>query len=160
MRVVTRGVLEAMGIRDITVANDTITAWEKYQTLRPDVILTEMVYEKGSGLELVRMIRRDPASHNPFIPIIMATAYAERINVETARDAGITEFLVKPYTAKRLFNRLLAVCHDERKFVKTSTFLGPDRRRRNDGPPTGEERRTHQPKVIQAPGVKKPELAT
>ncbi len=141
MRVVLRGVLEALGIRDIHVAEDMAGGWEKFQVIRPDVVLCEMALGAVSGMDLVRMIRTNKDSHNPYVPVIMASAYSERHHVMAARDSGITEFLVKPFSAKRLFARLLAVCHDERNHVRSKDYAGPDRRRRADGPPGAERRK-------------------
>ena len=47
-----------------------------------------------------------------------------------ARDSGITEFLVKPYTAKTLYDKIEAIIERPRNFVKADGFFGPDRRRK------------------------------
>jgi hypothetical protein len=57
-----------------------------------------------------------------------------------ARDAGITEFLAKPVSATLIYRRIAAMVENPRDFVETSSFFGPDRRRRAIGP-TGSERR-------------------
>ncbi len=62
----------------------------------------------------------------------MLTGYAERSLVMEARDAGVTEFIAKPLTAQALVNRLGAVIFKPRPFVRTSSYFGPDRRRRDD----------------------------
>jgi DNA-binding response OmpR family regulator len=49
-----------------------------------------------------------------------------------ARDAGVTEFVAKPLSARTLLNRLNAVIYQPRAFVRTQTYFGPDRRRRVD----------------------------
>lgn len=94
-----------------------------------------------NGTDLVKHIRRSPHDHLVYLPIIMMTGHTDRENIETARDAGITEFLAKPFTAKGLHTRLVNLIEQPRPFVRTSTFFGPDRRRRTMDPPTGEERR-------------------
>jgi two-component system chemotaxis response regulator CheY len=48
-----------------------------------------------------------------------------------ARDAGVTEFVVKPITAKAILDRIQAVIFGPRPFVKTDGYFGPDRRRAN-----------------------------
>ena len=61
--------------------------------------------------------------------------------VVTARDAGITEFLTKPISAKALYERILNVVANPRPFIKTKTYFGPDRRRNVNLNYIGPERR-------------------
>ena len=58
-----------------------------------------------------------------------------------ARDAGVTEFLVKPLSAQALHQRILSVVAHPRPFIRTPTFFGPDRRRTKAAEYTGPERR-------------------
>jgi DNA-binding response OmpR family regulator len=82
------------------------------------------------GISLARMIRNDPKSPNPYIPIILMTGFSEKRRVIQARDAGVTEFLVKPFTARDLFRRITQIIERPRQFVKSEDFFGPDRRRK------------------------------
>jgi len=63
------------------------------------------------------------------VPIIMVTAYREKEHVFKARDAGVTEYVIKPVSPKSLFSRIEAVIERPRRFVKVGKFFGPDRRR-------------------------------
>ena len=58
------------------------------------------------GLELTQMIRQPGANANPYVPIIMLTGHSEKKRVIAARDAGVTEFLAKPISAKALYQRI------------------------------------------------------
>jgi DNA-binding response OmpR family regulator len=93
------------------------------------------------GLELAQMIRRPRANANPYVPIIMLTGHSEKKRELSARDAGITEFLVKPISAKALYERILNVAANPRPFIKTKTYFGPDRRRDVNATYVGPERR-------------------
>ena len=93
------------------------------------------------GLEFTRQVRGDANGKYAFLPIIMLTGYAERSRVEEARDAGVTEFIVKPVTAKAVLSRLQNVIYKPRPFVQTKTYFGPDRRRRADNDYAGPSRR-------------------
>ena len=93
------------------------------------------------GVEFTRQVRRAPDSRNPYLPIIMMTGHSARSRVEEARDAGVTEFIVKPVTAKTLLNRIYAVVYKPRPFLHTDSYFGPDRRRRNDPGYSGPWRR-------------------
>jgi DNA-binding response OmpR family regulator len=70
----------------------------------------------------------------------MVTGYSDMRRILEARDAGVSEYLVKPISAKLLYLRICAVIEYPRPFISTDSFFGPDRRRRpvEHG---GEERR-------------------
>src|ERR1700761_7580061 len=78
------------------------------------------------------MLRNSPDSKNPYLPIVMMTGHSEKSRVVEARDAGVTEFVAKPLTAKSVLERLQAVIYRPRPFVRTANYFGPDRRRRED----------------------------
>jgi DNA-binding response OmpR family regulator len=73
----------------------------------------------------------------------MLTAHSEKARVEAARDAGATEFCTKPVTAAEMFRKVAAVIDHPRHFVRSETYFGPDRRRREDPNFQGSERRRH-----------------
>jgi DNA-binding response OmpR family regulator len=71
----------------------------------------------------------------------MLTGHSEKKRVVAARDAGVTEFLAKPISAKALYHRVLNVVANPRPFVKTKNYFGPDRRRSTSANYVGPERR-------------------
>ena len=87
------------------------------------------------------MIRQPESKGNPYAPIIMLTGHSEKKRVLSARDAGITEFLAKPISAKALYERILNVVANPRPYIKTKTYFGPDRRRNVNATYVGPERR-------------------
>ena len=107
------------------------------------------------GLELIQMIRQPGANSNPYVAIIMLTGHSEKKRVVSARDAGVTEFLAKPISAKGLYQRIVNVVANPRSFIKTKTYFGPDRRRNTNNAYIGPERRLggevevlHQPSLL------------
>src|SRR6218665_669077 len=92
--------LRAMGLRNIYQVRNGHAALEYIAAHQVDILITEWEMDKMSGIELVNHIRRDPNSLNRMMPIIMLTGKGEEPDVEQARDTGITEFVVKPFTAK------------------------------------------------------------
>ncbi len=70
----------------------------------------------------------------------MTTAYSEIQRVVEARDAGITEFVAKPLSAKTLMARITAIIEHPRPFIRSTRYFGPNRRRRTSDY-TGPERR-------------------
>ena len=76
------------------------------------------------------------------VPIIILTGYAFPSRIESARDNGITEYLIKPFTAESLAQRITHVINHPRDMVESPMFVGPDRRRKGSKNFTGKERRT------------------
>ena len=60
----------------------------------------------------------------------MMTGFSSRLRVEQARDKGITEFLVKPFSSQDLYSRVVQIIEKPRQFVDAEEFFGPDRRRK------------------------------
>jgi two-component system chemotaxis response regulator CheY len=71
----------------------------------------------------------------------MLTGHSEKKRVMAARDAGITEIMVKPISAKALYQRILNVVANPRAFIRTKSYFGPDRRRSVSSNYVGPERR-------------------
>nr|MBC8238861.1 response regulator [Alphaproteobacteria bacterium] len=71
----------------------------------------------------------------------MMTAYSEHPKVIEARDIGVNEYLVKPFSAAQLLKRIQTIVEHPRPFVRTENFFGPDRRRRSKSNYSGQERR-------------------
>lgn len=129
MRRIVRSLLNGLGVRHVLEAEDGAGALEVFNQQPVDVIITDWVMPVFDGLELTASVRNPQSSPNPYTPIIMLSAYAERSRVTKARDTGITEFLCKPISAKQLYLRLLNCVENPRPFVRTQSFFGPDRRR-------------------------------
>ena len=141
MRRILRTLLHGFGTREVYEAEDGATGLEAFTHYMPDIVLTDWVMPIFDGLELAQMIRQPGANANPYVPIIMLTGHSEKKRVVSARDAGITEFLTKPISAKALYERILNVVANPRPFIKTKTYFGPDRRRNVNPNYVGPERR-------------------
>jgi len=141
IRQLLRTVLSAVGVRNIDVAEDGVRGFESFCRLDYDLVFTDYEMEPISGIDLVELIRTSTKSPNPYIPVIMISAYSDQDRVQLARDHGVTEFLAKPFTVERLMGRMQIVIEEPRAFVKTDTYFGPDRRRQEDPSYMGPERR-------------------
>ena len=139
---IVRSVLRSIGTRQTRYAANEEDAFRVFCGERFDlVILDQNLGRGGEGLSLARRIRVDPRSPNRLVPMLMLTAYAQQHNVLAARDAGIDEFLMKPFTAKGLAERLASLMGRPRMFVSSTTYFGPDRRRSATPGYKGSERR-------------------
>ncbi len=141
MRRIVRTLLHGYGAREVHEAEDGASGLEAFTHHMPDIVITDWTMPIFDGLELIQMIRQPGANANPFVPIIMLTGHSEKRRVMAARDAGVTEFLVKPLSAKALYQRILNVVLNPRPFIKTATYFGPDRRRNVNPGYAGPERR-------------------
>jgi two-component system, chemotaxis family, chemotaxis protein CheY len=151
MRRILRTLLHGFGSRDVFEADDGASGLEAFAHYGPDIIITDWMMPIFDGLELTNMIRQPAAKPSPFVPIIMLTGRTHRANIQKARDAGITEFLAKPVSAKSLYDRILNVVVNPRPFIKSNHYFGPDRRRSNGAGYTGHERRKNDTRVIVQP---------
>jgi two-component system, chemotaxis family, chemotaxis protein CheY len=141
MRRILRTLLHGFGARDVYEAEDGNVGLEAFAQHSPDIVLTDWVMPGLDGLEMVRAMRQPDTSVNPYVPIIMLSGHSEKKRVIQARDAGVTEFMAKPISAKSLYQRVLNVVANPRPFIKTTTYFGPDRRRNTSGTYAGVERR-------------------
>lgn len=149
MRALLRRLLNHIGVRIFYEANDGAAALEMLPNLECDLILSDMEMAPMNGLEFTRKVRSSPRNALNSIPIIMISGHTERQKVEAARDAGVTEFLVKPVTPQNLISRMSDVMERPRAFVRADAYTGPDRRRRQTGNFFGPGRRAGDP-----PGTK------
>jgi two-component system chemotaxis response regulator CheY len=85
---------------------------------------------------------RAPNSAFRFLPVVVMSGYNSADEIRRARDAGMSEFMLKPFSAMVVQSRLKAITQAPRVFVESPDFFGPDRRRRHDAF-LGGERRMH-----------------
>jgi two-component system chemotaxis response regulator CheY len=130
-----------LGIIRIYQAGDAESAIEILGAKEVDLLITDWHMSPMDGLDLVKFLRTDPNSPNAYVPIIMLTGHGDRERVCEARDAGCNMFMAKPVSAKALYERLIWMINNPLPFIKSSDYFGPDRRRRDIGPPEGVEER-------------------
>jgi len=131
MRTITSAVLQSAGIRLVREAADGAAALEILRDYAADLVIVDFKMFPLDGVEFTRLVRNSPDTANPYLPIIMMTGHSEKSRICEARDAGVTEFVVKPITAKAILDRIQSVIFHPRPFVKTDDYFGPDRRRRD-----------------------------
>ncbi|MBS0332228.1 MAG: response regulator [Proteobacteria bacterium] len=102
----------------------------------PHIIFVEMGPAPLDGIAFAKSLRRSHISAR-YAPVIMVTGQATAAGILGARDAGVHEFLRKPFTLKDLLRRLEAVTLRQRDWVEAVNYVGPDRRRFNSGDYSG-----------------------
>ena len=137
MRSLVRAIVEALGVRNVFEAVDGKSAMARLRVEEIDIVIADWNMEPMDGLQLCRKIRNNIDGIDRFTPFIMLTGHTEMKRVVEARDAGVTEFMAKPVSARSLYSRIVSIVENPREFIRTKSYFGPDRRRRAmpfDGP--------------------------
>ena len=136
-------ILFSFGFRSMDVTTNGESAMTLLRSRPYDLIITEWNLVPIDGVTLVKAIRqaKEDARIRRDIPIIMLTARTDVESVQIARDAGITEYVAKPFSAKTISNRIIRVIDAPRNFVEVDGYVGPCRRRRGEPPPGVADRR-------------------
>jgi PleD family two-component response regulator len=140
MRVLLHRLLHRMGIES-TEFGDANAALMAISELKPELVLTDLAMKPLDGLTLVRELRRLPNQQVQTTPVIMITGHADRYLVQSARDAGVNELLVKPITEGALNQRIHEVIFRPRPFIFGPDYYGPCRHRHRNPNYDGPERR-------------------
>jgi two-component system, chemotaxis family, chemotaxis protein CheY len=117
-----------MRIGRVTMCANPMQAHRQIGEADPDIVVLDLDLTGMDGLDLVRAIRRGETEARKDVPILVAAAFVDRDYVEKARNSGTNWTLVKPLTFKRLYEGLVRVILDERPFVESDVYAGPDRR--------------------------------
>jgi DNA-binding response OmpR family regulator len=128
---------------NISSAYTSAEAYENFQKINHDLLILDWLQSADNGIGLTHRVRTEKGSPNHFVPIIMTAGSSHEKKVVKARDAGVSEYLVKPFSAGSLAERITRVIEKPRQFVVSDAFTGPDRRTKTKGY-TGAERRDAQ----------------
>lgn len=136
------GMLRELRVREIREAKDGADALAVIKSgFWPNLIITDFEMPGIDGVEFTRTVRtgKDISIHEA--PIILITSFSDKAHVQMARDAGVSEFLAKPFSLEMLVSRMHAAIERPRPFVESTVFTGPDRRRKWELDFDGEEHR-------------------
>ena len=135
--------LRAFGLGQVNEADSVQRAFLDLAVRPVDVILLDLLLDTSMEevLDLIRRLRAQPCHLQRCVPIIVLSGQAEPLAVAQARDAGASDFLAKPLSSARLYQRLATALSLQRNFVQAPEFFGPDRRRRRDPHYRGADRR-------------------
>ncbi|MCM2284517.1 MAG: chemotaxis response regulator CheY [Desulfobacula sp.] len=104
MRRILKNILKQIGFKNLVEADDGTSAWEILQGQTIDLIISDWNMPKMTGLELLKKVRAsDQYKRTPFL---MVTAEAQKQNVIEAVQAGVSNYVVKPFTAEAISDKL------------------------------------------------------
>ena len=108
-----------------------------------DLLIVDCDMPGGAGFDFVTRLRRMDGSDNRLAPIMLVSGHTAPSSITRARDCGANFVVAKPITPKVMFDRVMWLAREERQFVMSDTYVGPDRRHKTFGPPAGMKGRRH-----------------
>jgi two-component system chemotaxis response regulator CheY len=108
---IVKNLLKQLGFNNVDEATDGTMALEKIKSKKYGLVISDWNMEPMSGLELLKQVR---GSNDNFanVPFIMVTAESKTENVIMAKQAGVNNYIVKPFNAETLKTKIAAVLGD------------------------------------------------
>ena len=107
MRRIVRNLLKELGYTNADEAEDGAVALQKLKGGGFDFVVTDWNMPNMDGLQLLQAVRADPALKH--LPVLMVTAEAKKENIIAAAQAGASGYVVKPFTAATLGEKLAKI---------------------------------------------------
>jgi CheY-like chemotaxis protein len=109
------------------------------ERVQPDILILDWDLDGGRGLALVQRIRGGALGEAyRKLAIILVGARNKESEIERARNAGVDEFVLRPFSTSTMLSRVIEVRDHRREWVESAAYVGPCRRRRAspryDGP--------------------------
>jgi two-component system, chemotaxis family, chemotaxis protein CheY len=104
MRRIVRNLLKELGFSKVDEAEDGAIALQKLQAGGFDFVVSDWNMPNMDGLQLLQAVRADPALKH--LPVLMITAEAKKENIIAAAQSGASGYIVKPFTAATLGDKL------------------------------------------------------
>ena len=139
-RKIAAGILRDFGATDILESRDGDDVLARLGRSQVDMLMCDVSLPGINGLKLTKKIRSDENPHR-YIPIVILGSHTQLGMVEKARDNGANMVVAKPISPRSLYSRLLWAAENERAFIESAHYCGPDRRFKIEGFPTGVGRR-------------------
>ena len=105
-----RNLLKQIDFENVEEASDGVEALAKLQAGNFDLIISDWNMEPMTGLQLLQHVRADPKLKST--PFIMVTAESKTENVIVAKQAGVSNYIVKPFNAQTLKSKIETVFPD------------------------------------------------
>ncbi len=104
MRRIVRNLLKELGFTNVDEAEDGVVALQKLKSEQFDFVVSDWNMPNMTGIDLLKSIRADAALKH--LPVLMVTAEAKKENIIEAAKAGANGYVVKPFTAATLDEKL------------------------------------------------------
>jgi two-component system chemotaxis response regulator CheY len=123
--------LRSIGYRNVVVARDGLEAWEVIQKEKVDLVISDWLMPRMSGIELLHKLRAESQYEN--MPFIMLTGHTDEGNIALAAETDVDTILAKPFYINQLADKIKVVM--DRKYNPTSfqKLLDAGRKKHKDG---------------------------
>ena len=109
-----KNLLKQLGFNNIDEATDGTTAYEMLNLKKYGLVISDWNMEPMSGFDLLKKVRSTSGNDNiTKVPFIMVTAESKTENVIAAKQAGVNNYIVKPFNAETLKTKIASVIGDE-----------------------------------------------
>lgn len=136
-------VVSGFGVRHMVKVESASAARQAILRGGIDIVLTDAQMPGENGYQLTEWIRREAPEPIRYVPIVIITGHTPQSDVTQGRDLGAHFTIAKPLVPRVLLQRLFWLSHEERQFVQSDGYAGPDRRFQRLGPPAGTDGRRH-----------------
>src|SRR5688572_20331819 len=119
MRRIVANVLARLGHTDVVLAANGREAMKRIEAEQVDFVITDWFMPEMSGLEFLRKIRDNPSTRD--VPIVIITANASSDDVAQAVRLRVNGYVLKPFTAELLRERIDAICSGIRERAASDT---------------------------------------
>jgi CheY-like chemotaxis protein len=130
-------VLHGFGVRHPYRCYDSARAMEVCGEADLDLIICDGALPGGEAYDFIATLRRSDIEPNRYTPVMVIQGHTPADQILKARDCGANFVVAKPITPRLLLERVLWIAQEQRPFIELDSYVGPDRRFQNLGPPGG-----------------------
>ena len=130
-------IVRAFGANKITHCTSIADAQTHIQENEFHLVLINSNLKEAGVYDFVHWLRRYDVPPNCFASVVLIAGHTPRSSVERARDSGANVVMAKPVSPMSVLERLIWTAREKRNYVKCGSYVGPDRRFQNLGPPSG-----------------------
>ena len=142
-------IVTGLGAKQLHRCTSVEMAQEVAATHELDLAIVDSMAPGGQGYDFVRWQRQSAQEPNCYTPVILTTSHTPAGDVVRARDCGGHIIVKKPIAPIVMLERIVWVAREGRPFLFSGSYVGPDRRFRDDGPPNGVGRRREDQQVTE-----------
>jgi DNA-binding response OmpR family regulator len=134
-------IVTGLGAKQLYRCTSVDMAQEVAASHELDLAIVDSMAPAGRGYDFVKWMRQNAQEPNCYTPVILTTSHTPASDIVRARDCGGHIIVKKPIAPIVMLERIVWVAKEGRPFLFSGTYVGPDRRFRDGGPPDGIGRR-------------------
>lgn len=134
-------IVTGLGAKSLFRCGEVAEAQLVAQSNQLDLAIVDSLAPTGEGYDFVKWLRREGGEPNCYTPVLITTSHTPASQISLARDCGAHIIIKKPFPPITVLERIIWASKEGRKFLFSDTYVGPDRRFRDLGPPKGEKGR-------------------